>query len=124
MSGEDGSVTIVFNGEIYNFQELKPKLQSLGHVFKTNSDTETIVHLYESYPDTFVERLRGMFAFALWDDEKSRLFLVRDRLGVKPLLFAVRSQQLAFASTQARPYCIMRLPRRRGRLSSEEGTAR
>ncbi|MBE0549698.1 MAG: amidotransferase 1, exosortase A system-associated [Rubrivivax sp.] len=86
---EDGSVAIVFNGEIYNFQEVIPELQALGHVFRTRSDTEVIVHAWEAWGDACVQRLRGMFAFALWDRNRQTLFLARDRLGVKPMYYAV-----------------------------------
>jgi asparagine synthase (glutamine-hydrolysing) len=96
---EDGSVVIVFNGEIYNYQSLIPELQALGHVFKTRSDTEVIVHAWESWGERCVERLRGMFAFALWDRAKETLFLARDRLGVKPLYYSMLPQgTLVFGS--------------------------
>lgn len=85
---EDGSVGIVFNGEIYNFQELVPELQALGHTFKTRSDTEVIVHAWEAWGPECVHRLRGMFAFALWDRNQQTLFLARDRMGVKPMHYA------------------------------------
>lgn len=87
MSGEDGTVTIVFNGEIYNFQELQPLLESRGHRFKTNSDTESIVHSYEEFSTACVNHLRGMFTFALWDEKAKTLMLARDRVGKKPLYY-------------------------------------
>ena len=89
ISGEDGSVTIVFNGEIYNFRELHTLLKSRGHTFRTNSDTEAIVHAYEEFGPSSVDYLRGMFAFAIWDERKQKLFLARDRVGKKPLYYTV-----------------------------------
>ncbi|HEY9099986.1 MAG TPA: XrtA/PEP-CTERM system amidotransferase [Thiobacillus sp.] len=85
---EDQSVVVVFNGEIYNFQELVPELEALGHVFRTHSDTEVIVHAWEAWGEACVARFRGMFAFALWDRNQETLFVVRDRFGVKPLYYA------------------------------------
>jgi asparagine synthase (glutamine-hydrolysing) len=98
VSNEDGSVWIVFNGEIYNYQELRRDLITRGHVFRTNSDTETIVHLYEEYGPGCVEHLRGMFGFAIWDTHKREMLLARDRLGIKPLYYAERDGELLFAS--------------------------
>jgi len=98
LSNEDGSVWIVFNGEIYNYQELRELLLTKGHVFKTNSDTEVIVHLYEEFGEGCVEKLRGMFAFAIWDDRQDVLFIARDRLGIKPLYYYLSDKALIFAS--------------------------
>ena len=86
---EDGSVMIVFNGEIYNYQSLIPELQALGHVFHTKSDTEVIVHAWEQWGADCVHRLRGMFAFALWDRNRQTFFMARDRMAVKPMFYAV-----------------------------------
>ncbi|MDE3018888.1 MAG: asparagine synthase (glutamine-hydrolyzing) [Nitrospirota bacterium] len=89
MSNETGTVWVVMNGEIYNYRELRRELIAKGHRFTTNCDTEVLVHLYEQEGEAGVQRLRGMFAYALWDRERSRLLLVRDRLGIKPLYYAV-----------------------------------
>jgi len=95
---EDKTVCIVFNGEIYNFLELRAEMERRGHWFTSNSDTEVIVHLYEEYGAECVQKLRGMFAFALYDERAGRLLLVRDRLGKKPLHYAVQDGMLLFAS--------------------------
>ena len=98
MSNEDGSVWLTFNGEIYNHAELRPGLEARGHVYRTRSDTETILHLYEELGDRVVERLHGMFALAIWDRRRRRLLLARDRLGIKPLYYAISDGELLFAS--------------------------
>jgi asparagine synthase (glutamine-hydrolysing) len=99
LANEDGSVWVVFNGEIYNYQELIPELTALGHAFRTRSDTEVIVHAWEAWGPDCVQRFRGMFAFALWDRTAETLFLARDRLGVKPLHYALLPDgQLLFGS--------------------------
>jgi asparagine synthase (glutamine-hydrolysing) len=98
MSNEDGSVWVVFNGEIYNYQDLRRDLIARGHRFTTNSDTETLVHLYEQEGADGLSRLRGMFAYAIWDAPRRRLFLARDRFGKKPLYYAVRPEGLFFGS--------------------------
>ncbi len=98
LCNEDGTVWIAFNGEIYNYRELQRELEQKGHQFRTNCDTETIVHLYEEFGDGCLERLRGMFAFAIWDQRRRRLFLARDRLGQKPLVYREEPGRLTFAS--------------------------
>jgi asparagine synthase (glutamine-hydrolysing) len=98
MTNEDATVQVVFNGEIYNFEELRDSLLACGHVFRTRSDTETIVHAYEEWGEQCVLRFRGMFAFALWDARKSRLFIARDRFGKKPLFLYEKDGLLLFAS--------------------------
>ena len=98
ISNEDESVVLVLNGEIYNYVELREELAERGHVFSTRSDTEVIVHLYEEVGERCLERLRGMFAFALWDVDKRRLLLARYRLGKKPLFYAHRDGDLWFGS--------------------------
>jgi asparagine synthase (glutamine-hydrolysing) len=98
MANEDATVWITYNGEIYNHAALRPGLEAKGHRYQTRSDTETILHLYEEDGDSCVERLQGMFAFALWDRPRQRLLLARDRLGIKPLYYAVTDRELLFAS--------------------------
>ena len=99
MANEDGLVRIVFNGEIYNHRELRPMLEARGHIYRSSSDTETIIHLTEEFGPQSVQRLRGMFAYAIWDGPRRQLVLARDRLGIKPLYYAVRDDgTLYFAS--------------------------
>jgi asparagine synthase (glutamine-hydrolysing) len=98
MTNEEGTVWVVFNGEIYNFMEVRAVLQQAGHRFRTRSDTEVIVHAYEQWGEDAVQRFRGMFAFAVWDEPKRRLLLVRDRLGIKPLYYAVTPAGVTFGS--------------------------
>src|ERR1039458_9035396 len=98
LSNEDGSVGVIFNGEIYNYKELREGLLEKGHIFKTNTDTEVLVHLYEEFGEHLVQQLRGMFAFALWDEKNKSLMLARDRVGIKPLYYQLSLESLVFAS--------------------------
>jgi asparagine synthase (glutamine-hydrolysing) len=98
LSNEDGTLQIIFNGEIYNYQELRAFLLSKGHIFKTQTDTEVIVHLYEELGPQCLEKLRGMFAFAIWDENVKTLFLARDRVGIKPLYYCLTNKSLVFGS--------------------------
>src|SRR5437867_217277 len=98
IGNEDGTVQVIFNGEIYNFQELRKELEAKGHRFRTHSDTEVLVHSYEEYGEHLVDRLRGMFAFAIWDRRQRRLLLARDRVGIKPLYFYRDDEKLIFGS--------------------------
>jgi asparagine synthase (glutamine-hydrolysing) len=98
MGNEDGTIQVVFNGEIYNFLELKKDLEAKGYQFRTKSDTETIIYSYEEWGEDFVQRLRGMFAIALWDARTQKLSLIRDRLGKKPLYYFLGKDRLLFAS--------------------------
>jgi asparagine synthase (glutamine-hydrolysing) len=116
ISNADGTLTIVCNGEIYNYRELRAELQSLGHRFKTGSDSETLLHGYAAWGDDVVQRLNGMFDFALWDAPRRRLLIGRDRLGVKPLYVLQDGQRLAFA-TEAK--ALLKLPGVRTELNPE-----
>jgi asparagine synthase (glutamine-hydrolysing) len=98
IANEDESVWIVFNGECYNYPEMRAELERRGHQLTTKSDTECIVHFYEDEGDECVKRLRGMFAFALWDEKKKRLLLARDRLGKKPMYYSIQNGTLYFGS--------------------------
>src|SRR3954454_7303298 len=98
LSNEDGTIWITFNGEIYNHGDIRRELESLGHQYRTKSDTETIVHAYEQWGDDSVDRFRGMFAYALWDSGRRRLLLVRDRLGIKPVYWTRVGSLLVFGS--------------------------
>src|SRR5205823_3403925 len=95
---EDGTLHVVQNGELYNYRELRRELERAGHRFRTHGDTEVLLHLYEQHGTRFAERLRGMFAVAIWDAPKRRLVLARDRFGIKPLYYRDSGDELAFAS--------------------------
>lgn len=111
LHNESGSIWIVFNGEIYNYLELQESLKRLGHQFSTRSDTETIVHLYEEYGTACLEYLRGMFAFAIWDEEKKRLFFARDRLGQKPFVYSNDSERFIFGSEIKSLFALNSVPK-------------
>lgn len=98
MCNEDGSVWVTYNGEIYNYRELRSELQSRGHIFRTNSDTEMAIHAYEEWQEDCVRKFRGMFAFAIWDQNQHKLILARDRLGIKPLYYYCDDNKIIFAS--------------------------
>ena len=112
IANEDGRIWAVLNGEIYNYRELRAELERRGHRFATASDTETIVHLYEDHGARCVERLRGMFAFAVWDAEQKTLLVARDRLGIKPLYFTTTGTRLCFASELKALFQLADVPRR------------
>ena len=109
VTNEDQTLWLVYNGEIYNYRELRSRLVERGHQFRTLSDTETILHLYEEYGRECVEHLRGMFAFALWDEKRRRLLLGRDRLGIKPLYYCLTGRQLLFASEIKSLFATLRI---------------
>ena len=98
LCNERGNIWIVFNGEIYNYLSLHDELVKKGHLFKTKSDTEVIVHLYEEYGESCVTKLRGMFAFSIWDAEKQQLFCARDRFGIKPFFYFADKRRFLWGS--------------------------
>lgn len=104
MFNEDHTVSIVFNGEIYNHRELRPMMAERGHIYRTSSDTETIIHLYEEFGTKGVEHLQGMFSFAIWDAPRRRLVLTRDRLGIKPLYYAVKDDGSLFFASEIKAF--------------------
>ena len=111
MSNEDGSLWTTYNGEIFNYLELRKDLEARGHRFRTKSDTEVILHAYEEYGDSCVDRFNGQWAFAIWDARKARLFLSRDRLGVRPLFFTIADGHFIFASEIKAIFCHRAVPR-------------
>jgi asparagine synthase (glutamine-hydrolysing) len=113
---EDGTLAVVLNGEIYNYQELRDELIKKGHRLSTTGDTETIVHLYEEYGDELVQHLRGMFCFALWDERQQRLLVARDRIGIKQLYYAAQDGRLAFGSEIK---CVLQTPEFRRRVNPQ-----
>src|SRR5262249_25332971 len=117
LPNEDEGVWVIFNGEIYNHQELRKELVSRGHRFRTRSDTEAIVHAYEEWGAAgCARRLRGMFAFAVWDEREQSLTLVRDRLGIKPIYWAQLGKDLAFASEVK---SLLAIPELDGRIDDD-----
>lgn len=117
ISGEDGTVTIVFNGEIYNYRELQKELERRGHKFQTNSDTEAIVHAYEEFGAACVDHLRGMFAFAIWDRRRRALFIARDRVGKKPLYYTLTAQGALVFGSELK--CLLEHPDVRREINPE-----
>ena len=117
LGNEDGSIQIVFNGEIYNYKELRESLVAAGHKFKTDGDTEVIVHLYEDYGLDFIQHLRGMFAFAIWDSREQRLVVARDRTGQKPFFYRLEEGRFSFASELKALLQIPNVPRELNRSS-------
>jgi len=112
LCNEDGTIWVTFNGEIFNYVELRPELEKLGHRFRTNSDTEVIVHAYEQYGRDCVKHFIGQFAFAIYDRARRSLFLARDRLGIRPVFYAVHDGRLYFASEIKAIFCDPKVPRR------------
>src|SRR5688500_6512333 len=120
IGNEDGSLQVIFNGEIYNYRELRAGLEARGHRLRTHSDTEVIVHLYEEEGEQLIERLRGMFTFAIWDRPRRRLLLARDRLGIKPLYVYRDAEKLLFASELKAILAHSGVPRRIDPLALED----
>ena len=118
ISNEDGSIWIVFNGEIYNYQELRQDLIAKGHRFRTNSDTETLIHLYEEEGTDGLPKLRGMFAFCIWDSRQRKILLARDRFGKKPLYYAANALRLLLCQRTEVPAAGRRAARSRYRSSA------
>ncbi|MFZ5979411.1 MAG: asparagine synthase (glutamine-hydrolyzing) [Candidatus Zixiibacteriota bacterium] len=112
LANEDGSVWITFNGEIFNYLELRPELEKMGHRFRTNSDTEVIVHAYEQWGKGCLHHFNGQFAFTIYDKNKSTVFMARDRMGIRPLFYTVHDHRLYFASEIKSLFCEPSLPRR------------
>jgi asparagine synthase (glutamine-hydrolysing) len=110
MYNEDGSVMIIYNGEIYNYKELRNELEKLNHKFQSNTDTETIIHGYEQWGEQITEKLNGMFAFCIYDQKKKKLFLARDRLGIKPLYYYWNNNKFIFAS-EIKAILLTEIPR-------------
>jgi len=108
---EDETIWVVYNGEIYNYRQLRHELEAKGHIFRTHSDTEVIIHLYEELGERCVDRLSGMFAFGIWDDRQQKLVLVRDRLGQKPLFYAQDGPDFLFASEVKAILAVMKCKR-------------
>src|SRR5436305_10278968 len=112
MTNEYGSIWLIFNGEIYNFQELIPTLEQYGHYIRSRSDSEVIVHAYEQWGIDCLQRFNGMFSFAIWDKRKHRILLARDRLGVKPLYYWSNGVHFAFSSELKALLTVPQVPRR------------
>ena len=117
LGNEDDSVQIVFNGEIYNYRELREQLLASGHQLRTDGDTEVIVHLYEQYGLKFVDHMRGMFALAIWDSRQQQLVVARDRTGQKPFFYRIDDGRFSFASEQKALLQIPGVPRQLDRAS-------
>ena len=115
LCNEDESIWLVCNGEIYNFQSLREQLRAQGHRFRTGSDSEVALHLYEQHGDEFVKHLDGMYGLALWDSKRRRLILARDRLGIKPIYYHSNGSRLAFASEAKARVAVGRARGRSGR---------